>query len=120
MNRIVAPDNTGMDEHNGSESITTIITSIIKTMRQVPDNHYVWKYSNPTRTYYVQGLDENRNGDNPLELLLRPQNDTILHQFIDWYENQLMVAYELRQTISPLSPQVLLDSPEPSTDVSES
>jgi hypothetical protein len=57
MNRIVEPDNTRMEEHNGSENITTIITGIIKTMRQIPDNHYIWKYSDPTRTYYVQDLD---------------------------------------------------------------
>ncbi len=53
MNRIVEPDHTRMEEHNGSENITNIITGIIKTMRQVPDNHYIWKYSDPTRTYYV-------------------------------------------------------------------
>jgi hypothetical protein len=86
-------------------------------MRQVPDNHYVWKYSDLTRTYYVLGLDENKHGENPLELILRPQtNKTLLHQFIDWYEKKLMVTYELRKTI----PQALLNSPEKSTEAESS
>ncbi len=89
-------------------------------MRQVPDNHYIWKYSDPTRTYYVQGLGEDRHGDNPLELLLRPQTNKILHQFIDWYEKQLMITYELRKTIPPIFAQVILDSLEPPTDTQTS
>ncbi len=62
------------------------------------------------------GLDEDRHGDNPLELLLRPQTNKILRQFIDWYENQLLVTYELRQTIPPIFTQVIIGSPEQSTD----
>jgi hypothetical protein len=65
-------------------------------------------------------LDEDQHGDNPFELLLRPQTHQTLHQFIDWYEQQLMVAYELRQTIPPILTQDLLDSPAISTDAHSS
>jgi hypothetical protein len=111
MNRIVEPDDNRMAENQGSSNLTTIITGIIKTMRQVPDDHYVWKYRDPTRTYYVLGLDEDQHGDNPLDLLLRPHTHQALHQFLDWYERQLLVTYELRQTITPTLPQVKPDSP---------
>jgi hypothetical protein len=120
MNRVVEPAYTNMEENQGSNNLTNIITGIIKAMRQIPDNHYVWKYRNPTRTYYVMGLDEDQHGDNPFELLLRPQTHKTLHQFIDWYEQQLMVAYELRQTIPPIHTQDLLESPVISKDAHSS
>jgi hypothetical protein len=42
MNRIAEPDKTNENEMNGSEYLTTIITGIITTMRQVPNDHFVW------------------------------------------------------------------------------
>ncbi len=83
MNRIVEPVNTNMGNNQETNNLTKIITGIIKTMRQIPDNHYVWKYRNPTRTYYVMGLDADQHGENPFDLLLRPTTSQSLHQFID-------------------------------------
>jgi hypothetical protein len=114
MNRSVEPEKTNDDDNNGSDYLTTIITGIITTMRQVPNNHFVWNYSDPTRTYYVLGLDEDKNGANPLELLLRPHNNKILNQFIDWYEGQLMVTHEIRETISQV-PDLPVQSLETAT-----
>ena len=57
------------------------------------------------------GLDEDQHGENPLDLLLRPHTHQALQQFLDWCERQLMVTYELRQTITPILTPVKLDSP---------
>jgi hypothetical protein len=102
MNRIAEPEKTNETEMNGSEYLTTIFTGIITTMRQLPNDHFVWNYSDPTRTYYVLGLDEDKIGTNPLELFLRPHHNKTLTQFLDWYEGQLMVTHEIRQTIYPV------------------
>ncbi len=100
----MTPDTTNEEENNDSNNLTNIITRIIKTMRQLPDEHYVWRYTDPTRTYYVN--EDNYEG-NPLELLLRPHTNQTLNHFIDWHEGQLMVTHEIRKTISRFS----LDSP---------
>jgi hypothetical protein len=84
-------------------------------MRQVPNNHFVWNYSDPTRTYYVLGLDENEYGEKTLELFLRPQTNKTLHHFIDWYEGQLMVTHEIRKTISQVPLDFPVQSPETET-----
>ena len=57
---------------------TEALEQIVKTMNQLPDNHYVWGYPDPTKVYYTceQG---NNNGGNQQRM-----------DFIHWYDHTLV------------------------------
>jgi hypothetical protein len=61
---------------------TKALKQIVKTMNQLPDNHYVLRYPDPTRAYYTY-----EQGDKWEETT----NDEYQHKrdFIQWNDNQL-------------------------------
>ena len=83
MNRILINEKTEQEENvNRSPSITQLITE----MRNLPDDHPVWRYMQPTDAYcYIYGINTREvNG---------------LEGFITWYDTQIHVMHEMQGRI---------------------
>ncbi len=53
-------------------------------MASLPDNHPVWRYSNPTEAHcFMMGMI--------------PTHIEQLKEFISWYDKQIEVVYEIKQ-----------------------
>ena len=46
-------DDKDRDIDEGDNGNTQTFEHIVKTINQLPDNHYVWGYPDPTRVYYT-------------------------------------------------------------------
>jgi hypothetical protein len=75
------------DEYDKEENIwdkadeeTKALEQIVITVNQLPDNHYVWGYPDPTRVYYT--YEQGDKWENT-------KNDEYQHKrdFIRWYDN---------------------------------
>jgi hypothetical protein len=78
----------------------------VRTMNELPDDHYVWEHMNPTITYYSKNEDEQNNQT---------------RDFMIWYDNQLHNMAELRQTQSyNTSKNMPLYTPKTATETWES
>jgi hypothetical protein len=86
MNRILINEKTEQEDNvKRSPSITQLITE----MRNLPNDHPVWRYMQPTDTYcYIHGIntrDVNR-----------------LDGFIKWYDTHIHVMHEMQgRTMEP-------------------
>jgi hypothetical protein len=72
-----------VDENNNGES--KAFEHIVKTMNQLPDNHYVWGYPDPTNTYY--------NAD---KVATEDDGEGQRVDFIHWYDSQLHTIAEFK------------------------
>jgi hypothetical protein len=68
---------------------TEALEQIVKTMNQLPNNHYVWGYPDPTRVYYTYEQGDKWEGTT---------NDEYQHKkdFIQWYDSQLHNMTEMK------------------------
>jgi hypothetical protein len=87
------------DEYGKEENIwdraneeTKTLEQIVKTINQLPDNHYVWGYPDPTRVHYTyeQGNKWEATNDE--------------RDFIHWYDSQLHTMAELKELQRVLEP----------------
>ena len=63
---------------------TKALEQIVKTMNQLPDNHYVWGYPDPSRVYYTYEQGNKWKATN---------NE---RDFMHWYDIQLHTMAELK------------------------
>jgi hypothetical protein len=61
------------------------MVDIIRTVTNLPDQHEVWEYIDPTRAYYTHNWTNDYL-----------ENDET-RSFIDWYDYQLNVLAELKE-----------------------
>ena len=80
------------EEQGITTNVLNIITRIVSTMTTLPDNHYVWHFSDPTLTYYST---EEEIGEE-----LNNSENATLNNFIAWYDAHLPVLVDIRNNAS--------------------
>ena len=102
MNRILTNDQTKTEDNdNRSPSIT----QLIKEMNELPADHPVWRYMNPTATYcQIHGI-YTRDINGP-------------HQFITWYDTHIHVMYEMKERRMEPHQEAQVDAPQASGSTS--